>query len=66
LSGLSRTPPGLLANYRLPAALVRVMILRSQLAKSVGDQSSAARWAAAARSLWGKGDRDIVATLEQN
>ena len=65
LSGLSRTPPGLLRNYRLPAALVRVMLLRSKLANAVGDHSSAARWSAAARSLWGKGDPDIVAPLEK-
>jgi hypothetical protein len=62
LRGLSRAPASMLRSAHIPAALVRAMILRSQLAKSANDPTVAALWASAARQLWSKGD-PVVAEL---
>lgn len=63
LRGLSRAPPSMLQSAHIPAALVRAMILRSQLAKKAGDAEVAALWATAARQLWSKGDPVVVEIL---
>ena len=63
LRGLSRTPPSLLHGAALAPVLVRVMIMRAELAQSAGDTSTARKWANAASALWARGDPEIVAKL---
>jgi len=63
LGGLSRAPQSLLKGPIIPAALVRVMLLRADLADAAGDVNVAQRWRGAARSLWGRGDPEVQAAL---
>lgn len=63
LGGLSRAPQNLLRNATIPAALVRVMILRADLADAKGDVTVAQRWRNAAKALWGRGDPEARAAL---
>jgi hypothetical protein len=63
LGGLSRAPQNLLRNATIPAALVRVMILRADLAEATGDVTVAERWRNAAKALWGRGDPEARLAL---
>ena len=63
LRGLSRAPPSMLLTAHIPAALVRAMILRSQLAKKANNPALAALWAKSARQLWSNGDPAIAELL---
>jgi tetratricopeptide (TPR) repeat protein len=63
LGGLSRAPQNLLRNATIPAALVRVMILRADLADATRDVTVAQRWRNAAKALWGRGDPEARAAL---
>ena len=56
LRGLSRSSPSLLRGATLAPVLVRVMIMRSNLARSGGDSVTARRWSEAASALWNRGD----------
>ena len=64
LGGLSRAPQNLIKDPTIPAALVRVMMLRADLADAAGDVNVAQRWRGAARSLWGRGDPEVQAALK--
>ncbi len=64
LRGLSRAPQSMLMSASIPAALVRAMILRADLAARTGDGATADRWSGAARQLWKGGDPEIVALLK--
>jgi len=66
LGGLSRAPQNLLRQSIIPAALVRVMILRADLADAAGDVTVAQRWRGAARNLWGRGDPEALQAVEGN
>jgi serine/threonine protein kinase len=66
LGGLSRAPQNLVNEATIPAALVRVMLLRADLADAAGDVTVAQRWRAAARSLWGHGDPEARQAVEGN
>jgi serine/threonine protein kinase len=63
LRGLSRAPATMLQSAHIPAALVRAMILRSQLAKKAGDAELAAAWERSARQLWSKADPMVAELL---
>ena len=56
LRGLSRSSPSLLRGATLAPVFVRVMIMRSNLARSGGDSVTARRWSEAASALWNRGD----------
>jgi tetratricopeptide (TPR) repeat protein/predicted Ser/Thr protein kinase len=58
LRGLSKSPPNILRSVILPAALVRVMLYRSQLGRTAGE--SHRDWAVAARQLWRDADPELV------
>lgn len=63
LRGMTKAPPSMLGQRTLIASLVRVMILRSELAAAAGQTGTAQTWAAAAIQLWGRGDPFIIAQL---
>jgi len=63
LGGLARAPQNLLKDAIIPACLVRVMILRANLADAAGDAGTARRWRSAATDLWGRGDPEVRAAL---
>ncbi|HEX9754388.1 MAG TPA: protein kinase [Gemmatimonadales bacterium] len=49
----------LLATLNRPAALVRTMALRSELAWAMGQREIAARWAGAVTALWSEGEPTV-------
>ena len=63
LGGLSRAPQNLVRDATIPAALVRVMIFRADLADAAGDVTVAQRWRSAATALWGRGDPEVRSAL---
>ncbi len=65
LDSLGGAVPRVLATPPNAAALVRAMILRSELAKQMGDQDAARRWAAAVLTLWENADEFLKPTVRQ-
>jgi hypothetical protein len=63
LGGLARAPQNLVKDAIIPAALVRVMLFRADLAEASGDATVAQRWRSAATALWGHGDPEVRSTL---
>ena len=47
------------------AMLVRIMVLRAELAKAQGDIPVAKRWGAAVATLWGSADPPLQQTVQQ-
>jgi tetratricopeptide (TPR) repeat protein len=47
------------------ATLVRGMALRAELAKSMGDRSTAARWAGNVVALWSQSDAELIPTVKR-
>jgi hypothetical protein len=56
LAALPAMAPEVFHDLPRPAALVRAMALRAELAERVGDQSAAARWARIVTVLWTNAD----------
>ena len=54
--GMSTAPPSMLGSPALIAALVRSMLLRSEIATIERDSVEARKWRNAASALWGRGD----------
>ena len=48
-----------------PASIVRLMIMRAELAARRNDRVTARRWAAAAYELWRSGDRELAAQKQR-
>jgi hypothetical protein len=46
-------------NVQNPAALVRMMVLRAELASRAGDARTARQWALAAAALWAGADPEL-------
>ena len=67
LSSLAESPPQAFANPYRAGTLVRAMVLRARLARTVGDVRAARRWARAVRVFWSDGDpflRPVVREME--
>ena len=63
LGGLTRASPNFVARPMLAGSLVRAMIFRAQLAAKAGDAQTAAKWQAAATSLWRRADKPLLDLL---
>ena len=63
LGGLTRASPNFVSRPMLAGSLVRAMILRAQLAGNSGDAATAAKWKAAATSLWRRADPPLLELL---
>jgi hypothetical protein len=64
LTSVRATGPETFVEVTAPGALVRAMAFRAELAASVGDRRTAARWANAVRILWSDGE-DFLRPLLQ-
>ncbi len=65
LSSLAQTPPQGFANPYRAGTLVRAMILRAKLARTVGDHRSAQRWARAVTVFWSDADPFLRPVVKQ-
>jgi tetratricopeptide (TPR) repeat protein/predicted Ser/Thr protein kinase len=63
LGGISKAPQSMMGSPLLIASLVRAMLLRAELAQSMGQLKVAAKWSTSSDELWGKGDSSIVARV---
>ncbi|MEO8578043.1 MAG: hypothetical protein ABI556_15140, partial [Gemmatimonadales bacterium] len=64
LRGLSRAPTNLLEGAELSTALVRAMLMRSDLAAATGDDVTHKKWSAAVRELWTNADPHVRARAQ--
>jgi tetratricopeptide (TPR) repeat protein len=65
LSALSASAPQRLADPGNAGALVQAMVLRADLAESLKDHKTAARWARAVSVLWGNADPFLQPTVRR-
>jgi serine/threonine-protein kinase len=65
LDGLPAQPNVMLNNEVLAGALVRVMVLRADLAAATGDRALARQWAQAVVSLWSNADAPLQPVVQR-
>lgn len=65
LNALSATAPGILADFTRSGALVRTMMLRADLARALGDNATAKRWAKAVGILWDGADEALQPAVKR-